>query len=164
VVVESSPSSVRILNVSPYNQFTVTCTARAEVEGETVPLEMTVDWVRRAQPSSGDATFSDVPSTEYETTGSPEDGYQSTLNTTETDTENTISYRCRAALDIDSSVQQNDDTVVTVFGKDVPYMHVYLPCVHPRVPSRAGAPEGTACLLGLSPVVTIHCLQALFRL
>ena len=82
---------------------------------------------------SGSDGASDVPSTEYETTGSPEDGYQSTLITTETDTENTIIYHCRAALDIDSSVQQNEDTVVTVIGKDVPYMHVYLPCVHPRV-------------------------------
>ena len=116
MVVGSSPSSVRILNVPPYNQFTVTCTARAEVEGETVPLEMTVDWLRRTQPRSGAATFSDVPSTEYETTGSPEDGYQSTLNTTETDTENMIRYRCRAALVGGSSVQGTTDTTLNVVG------------------------------------------------
>ena len=119
MVVESSPSSVRILNVSPYNQFTVTCTARAEVEGETVPLEMTVDWVRRAQPSSGYAAFLDVPSTEYETTGSPEDGYQSTLTTTETDMENTIKYRCRAALVVDSNIKETNDTDLTVVGEDI---------------------------------------------
>ena len=118
VVVESSPSSVRILNVSPYNQFTVTCTARAEVEGETVPLEITVDWLRRTQPRSGAATFSDVPSTEYETTGSPEDGYQSTLTTTETDTENMITYRCRAALVVNSSVQGITDTTLNVVGNN----------------------------------------------
>ena len=112
VVVESSPSSVRILNVPPYNQFTVTCTARAEVGGETVPLEMTVDWVRRAGPDS----FSDVSSTEYETTGSPEDGYQSTLTTTETDTENTITYRCRAKLVGGSSIRGITDTTLNVVG------------------------------------------------
>ena len=98
--------------MSPYNQFTVTCTARTEVGEETVPLEMTVDWVRRAGP----ATFSDVPSTEYVTTGSPEDGYQSTLTTTETDTENMIRYRCRAALVGGSSIRKTTDTTLNVVG------------------------------------------------
>ena len=96
----------------PYNQFTVTCTARAEVGGETVPLEMTVDWIRRA----GRYSFSDVPSTEYETTGSPEDGYRSTLNTTETDTRNMISYRCRARLVGGSSIRGITDTTLNVVG------------------------------------------------
>ena len=136
MVVETSPPSLQVPDVSPYNQFTVTCTARAEAGGEIVPLALTVGWTRQ----SGSDGASAVPSTEYETTGSPEDGYQSTLNTTESDTENTITYHCRAALDIDSSIQQNDDTVVTVIGKDVPYMHVYLSCIHPHVPSRAGHP------------------------
>ena len=104
--------------MSPYNQFTVTCNVSAEAEGETVPLEMTVDWVRRTQPSSGDATFSNVPSTEYETTGSPEDGYQSTLNTTETDTENMITYRCRARLVRGSSIRGIADTTLNVVGND----------------------------------------------
>jgi len=119
VVVESSPSSVRILNVSPYNQFTVSCTARAEVGGESVPLEMTVDWLRRVESSTGSVIFPAVPSTEYETTGSPEDGYQSTLNTTETDTENTITYRCRAALVVDSKIKETIDTDLTVVGEDI---------------------------------------------
>ena len=96
LVVQTSPSLIRILNVSPYNQFTVTCTASAEVNGQRVPLEMTIEWVRRSEPSSGAASFTDVFSTDYETTGSPEGGYQSILTTSETDTENTISYRCRA--------------------------------------------------------------------
>ena len=98
LVVQTSPSSIRILNVSPYNQFTVTCTASAEVNGQRVPLEMTIEWRRRSEPSSGAASFSNVPSTDYETTGSPEDGYQSNLTTTETDTVNTISYCCRAKV------------------------------------------------------------------
>ena len=100
LVVQTFPSSIHILNVFPYNQFTVTCTASAEVNGQSVPLEMTIDWVRRSQPSGGVATFSNVSSTEYVTTGSPEDGYQSILTTTEIDTENTISYRCRATITI----------------------------------------------------------------
>ena len=55
-----------------------------------------MDWIRRSKSSSGVASFSDVSSTDYETTGSPEDGYQSILTTTETETVNTITYRCRA--------------------------------------------------------------------
>ena len=74
----------------------MTCTASAEVNSQRVPLEITVGWKRRSQSSDGAATFSDVPSTDYVTTGSPEDGYQSILTTTETDTESIISYRCRA--------------------------------------------------------------------
>ena len=152
MVVETSPPSLQVPDVPPYNRFNVTCTARAEAGGEMVPLALTVEWTRQ----SGSDGASAFPSTEYETTGSPEDGYQSTLTTTETDTENTITYHCRAALDIDSSVQQNDDTVVTVIGKNVPYMHVFV-----LRPSTC-AQQGTACLLVLSSVVTIHCLQALF--
>ena len=120
VVVETSPPSVQVPDESPYNQFTVICTASAEVEGEMVPLALIVEWTRR----SGSDGTSDIPSTEYETTGSAEDGYQSILITTETDTENMITYRCSAALDIDNSIQQNDYTVVTLIGKDVPYIFV----------------------------------------
>ena len=116
LVVQTSPSSIRILNVSPYNQFTVTCTASAEVNGQRVPLEMTVEWFRRSQPSSGSATFSDISSTEYVTTGSPEDGYQSILNTTETDTENSISYRCRANNAMESLNWVTSDTTLEVVG------------------------------------------------
>ena len=136
MVVETSPPSLQVPDVSPYNRFTVTCTARAEVGGEMVPLALTVEWTRQ----SGSDGASDVPSTEYVTTGSPEDGYQSTLNTTETDTESTITYRCRAALDIDSSVQQNEDTVVTVIGKDVPYIMCICPVSIHVCPAGQGRP------------------------
>ena len=115
---ESSPSSVHIFGVHPYNHFTVTCNASTEVEGETVPLEMTVDWVRRAGPDS----FSNVPYTDYVTTGSPEDGYQSTLTTTETETRKEIYYRCRARLVVDSSIQGIRDTALTVEGKVISFI------------------------------------------
>ena len=92
----------------------MTCTASAEVNGQRVPLEMTIEWVRRSEPSSGAASFSDVPSTDYETTGSPEDAYQSILTTTETDTVNTISYRCRARNTVVGSVIS--DSTLEVVG------------------------------------------------
>ena len=54
-------SSIRILNVSPYNQFTVTCTASAEVTGQSVPLKITMDRRHRSQPSGGSVMFSYPP-------------------------------------------------------------------------------------------------------
>ena len=48
--------------------------------------------------SGGKATFEVVNSSQYETTVLPDHGYQSILTTTETDTQNMISYRCRARL------------------------------------------------------------------
>ena len=96
----------------PYNQFTVICTARAEFKGETLPLEMTVVWVRRTRQFS----FTNIPSTDYVTTGSPEDGYQTILTTTETDTRSTIIYRCSARHVVDSSVRGISDTTLRVVG------------------------------------------------
>ena len=90
LTVEVSPSSVTI---SPNDQFTVTCTARAEVDGQGLPAKILMAWSRIAKSASGH-----LNPTEYNitTTGSPESGYQSILTTTENDTVNMIIYRCRA--------------------------------------------------------------------
>ena len=84
--------------MAPYNQFTVTCTARAELNGEGIPYSMTIEWIRREQTDGGAVTFEDVDPAQYETTVLPDHGYKSILTTTETDTQNMISYRCRAQL------------------------------------------------------------------
>ena len=98
LVVQTSPTSVRVLDVAPYNQFTVTCTASAEFNGDGNPYSITIEWTRRKQPDRGAAVFEDVDPTQYETTVLPDNGYQSILTTTETDTQNMISYRCRPRL------------------------------------------------------------------
>ena len=118
LVVQTTPSSLHILDVSPYNQFTVSCSARAELEGETLPLTITMDWIVRKQKPSSPSSFFAVPSTRYRTTGSREDGYLSSLNTTETDTVSTISYRCRATLVAGTNIIQRkySDTAVKVVG------------------------------------------------
>ena len=115
-MVQTTPSSIRILDVAPHNHFTVTCTATAVVEGNTVPLEMAVEWRRRSQPPVGSTSFTDVPSDQYVTSGSPENGYQSVLTTSETDTENIISYRCVASLVTESSVFGVSTSYVEVIG------------------------------------------------
>ena len=69
LVVQTFPSSIRILNVSPYNQFTVSCTASAEVNGQSVSLEMTMERRHSSWHSGGSVMFSLVPSN---MTGFPE--------------------------------------------------------------------------------------------
>ena len=112
-------TSVCVLNVPPYNQFTVTCTARAEIDGETVPLEITIRWTRISVSQSGSMNASQISSTEYTNTaiGSPNRGYQSILTTTETDIDHTIAYRCRARLlDDSANIRQTSNITVTVQG------------------------------------------------
>ena len=109
--VQISPTS---LDVSPYNQFTVTCTARAEFNGEVIPYSMTIKWIRRKQPDGVDVTFEDVDPAEYETTVLPDNGYQSILTTTETDTQNMISYRCRAQLTDEGGYDINIERAATI--------------------------------------------------
>lgn len=111
VVIKTTP---HLVSTTPYKRFTVTCTARAVIEGQTIPLEMTLNWRRRRL--SDNVRFTRVPSTEYVTTGSSENGYQSVLNTYELDTENRISYRCRATPVSDSRLQGTIDTVVNVYA------------------------------------------------
>ena len=96
LAVEVSPSSVTI---SPNDQFTVTCTARAEVDGQGLPVEI-LRWVRITTSSSASVNFFRLNSTEYDitVTGSLESGYQSVLTITENDTVNMITYRCRARI------------------------------------------------------------------
>ena len=115
-MVQTSPSSVRVLDVAPYNQFTVTCTARAEFNGDGIPYSMTIYWIRREQTDGGAVTFEDVDPTQYETTVLPDHGYQSILTTTETDTQNMITYRCKPKLTIDKAVMGQDSTNVNVQG------------------------------------------------
>ena len=52
LVMETSPSIVRILDVPPYNQFTLSCTVWAEALGEKIPLPLTIDWIKRVQLGS----------------------------------------------------------------------------------------------------------------
>ena len=116
LTVEVSPSSVTI---SPNGQFTVTCTARAEVDGQGLPLEV-LRWVRITTSPSGSQTLFSLNSTEYDitTSGSPESDNQSILTTTENDRVNMIIYRCRARI---SDTKNFSDAIVTIEGSHCIY-------------------------------------------
>ena len=102
---EVSPSSVTI---SPNDQFTVTCTARAEVDGQDLPVE--VLWWEWITPSP--CGSENLNSTKYDITIT-ESGYKSILTTTENDTVNMIIYRCRARI---SDTKNFSDVIVTIEG------------------------------------------------
>ena len=123
LTVEVSPSSVTI---SPNDQFTVTCTARAEVDGQGVPVRV-LRWVRITNSSSRSMKYSQLNSTEYDITrtGSPESGYQSNLTTTENDTVNMIIYRCRARMSRYSTTRNFSDVIVTIEGSHYIHLHYY---------------------------------------
>ena len=75
---------------------------------------MIITWIRRKQPDGGAVTFEDVNSTQYVTTVLPDHGYQSILTTTETDTQNMISYRCRARLTDERGNDINIERTATI--------------------------------------------------
>ena len=112
--------------ISPNDQFTVTCTARAEVDGQGLPVEV-LRWVRITTSPSGSLNYSRLNSSEYDITrtGSPESSYQSILTTTENDTVNMIIYRCRARI---SDTKNFSDIVVTIEGSHC--IHFFIISIH----------------------------------
>ena len=107
------PSSVTI---SPNDQFTVTCTARAEVDGQDRHVFIGIGWSRITKSPSGSINKSFVGSNEYVGSGSPESGYQSILTTTENGTVNIIIYHCRAKIPSHRDGISVLDVTVTVKG------------------------------------------------
>ena len=60
-----------------------------------------------------------LPSSDYELSGSPHDGYQSILTSSETDSQSSISYRCRASfvLDVNQVVSEFSESLIAIVGK-----------------------------------------------
>ena len=94
MIVETSPES---LTTAPNDKFTVTCTARAEVDGQSVYTEMIIEWTRLNifPPSSSLINASELMSTII-TTNPTENGYTSILKSIENDSGNMFIYRCTA--------------------------------------------------------------------
>ena len=101
LVIETSPES---LTTSPNTQFSLTCTARAMADGETVPVD--IKWERIPPFCSANEPM-------LSTTGDPERGYLSILKTTENGTVSYVIYRCIATPQYGSSAF-SDTTVFAV--------------------------------------------------
>ena len=113
LILEVSPSSVII---SPNDQFTVTCTARAEVDGQGLPVIILIAWSHAKSPSGLNESFLNPTEYSITKTGSPESGYKSILTTTENDTVNMIIYQCKAKMATYSSEIRVMDVTVVVKG------------------------------------------------
>ena len=124
LIVQTSPSVVRILDIPPYNSFVLSCTVWAEVEGKRVPLDITVEWVKRVQLDADTGSvvrFTDIHPSEYELRGSPDntDGYQSLIEGSETESVGSTSYRCRAHIVRDENALEREisDSLIAVVGE-----------------------------------------------
>ena len=130
IAVTVLPTALRILDIMPYNDCELNCTAQAIVEGQSVPLSIAVIWTRQQNGSAEE----NVPSSDFTTSGSPGTGYRSTLSRRE-GAMASIFYYCTASLVISNSIQGSSQAVVTVVGKHglCPHMgktvHAYWPCV-----------------------------------
>ena len=117
LTVETSPSIVRILDVPPYNQFTLSCTVWAEAQGERVPLPLTIDWIKRVE-SGSNVRFTPLVSEEPHLSPDPADGYHSILRGSETSSAGSTRYRCRASFVTDGTTHnKTHDSLVAVVGK-----------------------------------------------
>ena len=124
LIVQTFPQQVHILDISPYNNFLVTCMVWAEVEGEGVPLKLSINWKKRVKfqtDSSPMVEFFSVPFSEYEVNGPPDNSsmHQSVLWSSETDTENSITYRCLASFEQDDGKHKLkfSDSHISIEGK-----------------------------------------------
>ena len=109
----TEPETQRVLDHEEYNSFTITCSASGTAG--TTPLVLGfVSWDRRVD--SGE--FQPVSTDSYSPlTGSPEDGYVSRINGTESTASTTVQFRCTAALTETSSFSTTSTATVTVQGE-----------------------------------------------
>ena len=110
----------------------MTCTARAGIDGQSVPLEMNIEWTRTnlcqlrwIDSSDSSLALTEMCQEQYAvkcrgnttiTSGSPVMSYESVLTASENDTD-IIIYQCTARLLNDSIF--SDTATVTVFVKGI---------------------------------------------
>ena len=117
------PTSYQTIDIVPFNDFTLKCMAIAYVQGQIVPLAISVVWTRQQDGISE----KNVSSSYFETSGTPEVGYQSILSTTESMI-TSVTYRCKASLNVGRKIQGSSQSVVTVVSK-YNYMDCVLVCL-----------------------------------
>ena len=107
------PTSYVTIGIVPFNEFTLNCKVSARVGDQTVPLPISLVWTRQ-QNRRPETNVS--YSHHINTSGSPGTGYQSTLITNESMI-TSVTYRCKASLDISRNIQGSSQSVVTVVSK-----------------------------------------------
>lgn len=116
-----SPQVLHTLYSVPFN---LSCTAWSVVLERTVPLDITIEWLRIIQDKptteygcSGIGIKSNVPNNSYITSS---DGSHSILTVNETDLEHIILYRClvkvKSDIDEENPIQKYREALIKVSG------------------------------------------------
>ena len=106
--VEMTSSTKRLLDVSPYNQFTGSCSGTVTIPAVDGPLQLSTDWQWRRKEES-EREFSDV------TNMSIDNGFMSTLTITEARS-GSVSYQCVFSLEGVDNISTDDTATISVIG------------------------------------------------
>ena len=120
VTVTMTTNTTRILDVSPYNMFSATCSATVEVTGleGRVQLRRRWQWKRRGVGSGSFQPVSDMLHTDS--------GSVSVLSMSET-TSGSVGYRCRCDLEGTDNIHDTEEVIVSVIS-EYPNKAIFISC------------------------------------
>ena len=117
----------RVLDVSPYNTFSLTCTAASRVNGVARALTKTVQWMRSIDSSEAVELSSSTSGVTISSSNLDQHTSTSTI-TVNADTAGDHAYTCRVSLDVSPAtddINGQDSTNIDVQGM---CLYVWLLC------------------------------------
>ena len=108
----------RVLDVSPYNTFSLTCTATSHVNGAATPLTKTIQWMRSIDSSQVVELSSSTSEVTISSSNLDQHTSTSTI-TVDADTAGDHAYTCRVSLDVSPAtddINGQDSTNIAVQG------------------------------------------------
>ena len=108
----------RVLDVSPYNTFSLTCTSTSRVNGVATPLTKTVQWMRSIDSSEAVQLSSSTSEVTISSSNLDQVNSTSTI-TVNADTAGDHTYTCRVSLDVSPAtddINGQDSTNIDVQG------------------------------------------------
>ena len=115
-MVETTPSSIRVLDDIEYDDFSITCTASANADDTALVIEDII-WERGVDG----VNFQPVPVSSYTTSGNEDDGYVSILEGSESITSSSVQYQCIASVNTANDLSSSSTSTVTVSGQSTLY-------------------------------------------
>ena len=117
----------RVLDVSPYNTFSLTCTVTSRVNGAATPLTKTVQWMRSIDSSEAVELSSSISGVTISRSDLDQPTSTSTISV-DADTAGDHAYTCRVSLDVSPAtddINGQDSTNIDVQGM---CLYVWLLC------------------------------------
>ena len=110
VTVAIASSTTRLLDISPYNKFTGSCSVSVEVPELEGSLQLATRWQWRRK-GAGDEEFSDIADIYFDTGNGV-----STLDYVEV-VNGSVEYQCEYSLEGVDSIYDSDEIAVSVIGE-----------------------------------------------